>query len=181
MTASPARSKKLGGDTSQNNTFSNSSRKVSNTFLHTNRKENSPHMCSELATCIVVQLCQNCSDCEFKLLGSLNGIVYQVGSSNCYGVLAMCVMKSIFIIFFKPNDVTELLHFSQTIQLQFENEEKFISQSKVPSKRTSCMQWDTCQMKNNILCPIVCTQHNHHGVINAVFSWFYIMQLLILC
>ena len=54
MMASPARSKKLGGDTSQNNTFSNSSRKVSNTFLHANRKENSPHMCSELATCIVM-------------------------------------------------------------------------------------------------------------------------------
>ena len=30
MTALPARSKKLGGDTSQNNTSSNSSRKVSN-------------------------------------------------------------------------------------------------------------------------------------------------------
>ena len=41
MTALLARSKKLGGDTSQNNTFSNSSRKVSNTFLHMSTRENS--------------------------------------------------------------------------------------------------------------------------------------------
>ena len=39
MTALLARFKKLGGDTSQNNTFSNSSRKVS--FLHMNTRENS--------------------------------------------------------------------------------------------------------------------------------------------
>ena len=45
------------------------------------------------------------------------------------------------LLCFKPNDMnkvlpifSEVLHFSQTIQLQLENEEKFISWSEVPSK-----------------------------------------------
>ena len=57
MTALLARSKKLGGDTSQNNTFSNSSRKVSNTFLHMSTRENSVYQVESSTFYGVLAMC----------------------------------------------------------------------------------------------------------------------------